>query len=433
MAGGKVVMQVWGDMPLSDAIRKTQRYNLDIEEGHNPVSISKRDSTTFASFATDWLTLKTTGLRRKSLIRYKAMVDNFERFLAQRKGKADVPLSEISIEDASSYVQWRAVTPMMPNGRSNLTSAAHQGAAQKTIHSEVATFRQLFSVAVRRMVITTNPFDEVRVKKPKKHEVAAKHHPLTEAEEQALLKAAAEIDAERQYGDGGLHSIFLFMLKTGLREAELRNLEATDVLWEQGLIRIRDKVVVETRTVDIPLSAIPGLKRLITGKSPDSLLFKNEAEMEQFHCVLPIREKATLGIIRVADVNLQARRIVATHRFEWHPKATQGDVPMCKTVFEMLTRLNATRKSNFVFAHKDGGSCRLQLWEMIKEAQKRAGIPGNLRLHDLRHTFAVRLRQRGTPLEVIMGLMRHSDIRETLIYAPYDLAEGRNAIQVLDR
>jgi integrase len=70
---------------------------------------------------------------------------------------------------------------------------------------------------------------------------------------------------------------------------------------------------------------------------------------------------------------------------------------------------------------------------MVKEAQKRAGIPGNLRLHDLRHTFAVRLRQRGTPLEVIMGLMRHSDIRETLIYAPYDMAEGKSAIAVLDR
>jgi len=98
----------------------------------------------------------------------------------------------------------------------------------------------------------------------------------------------------------------------------------------------------------------------------------------------------------------------------------------------MLVRLHAARRSNFVFAHRDGGSCRLQLWEMIKAMQKRAGIGGNLRLHDLRHTFAVRLRQRGTPLEVIMGLMRHADIRETLVYAPYDMEEGRAAISVLD-
>ena len=31
-----------------------------------------------------------------------------------------------------------------------------------------------------------------------------------------------------------------------------------------------------------------------------------------------------------------------------------------------------------------------------------------------------------------MGIMRHADIRETLIYAPYDLAEGQKAILALD-
>ena len=71
-----------------------------------------------------------------------------------------------------------------------------------------------------------------------------------------------------------------------------------------------------------------------------------------------------------------------------------------------------------MFAHRDGGSCRLQFWEMVKEAQIRVDMQGNLRLHDLRNTFAGRLRQRKTPLAAIMGLMQHADIKETLIYAP---------------
>lgn len=62
-----------------------------------------------------------------------------------------------------------------------------------------------------------------------------------------------------------------------------------------------------------------------------------------------------------------------------------------------------------------------------------AGIRGRLRIHDLRHTLGIRLRRdRGVALETIMGILRHADIRETLIYAPYSLAEGRAAIRRLD-
>ena len=74
----------------------------------------------------------------------------------------------------------------------------------------------------------------------------------------------------------------------------------------------------------------------------------------------------------------------------------------------------------------------MKLLDMLKRAQKIAGIPGRLRIHDLRHTCAATLRRKGAPLETIMGIMRHADIRETLIYAPYSVEEGRRAIRLLD-
>lgn len=233
--------------------------------------------------------------------------------------------------------------------------------------------------------------------------------------------------------NASFYDVFLFFLKTGLRENELRLLEWTDVDWDRGLLHVREKDVTETRTIDVPPSVVDRLKRLVTEREPDVPLFQTEDELASFLGVLAIRERDALRGIVVGDVDLAKLTITTTRTFKWKPKATQGDVPMCKIVRKMLTRLQKTKRSNFVFAHRDGGSCRLQLWEMVKEAQKRAGISGNLRLHDLRHTFAVRLRQRKTPLEVIMGLMRHSDIKETLIYAPYNLDEGRVAITVLDK
>jgi site-specific recombinase XerD len=108
---------------------------------------------------------------------------------------------------------------------------------------------------------------------------------------------------------------------------------------------------------------------------------------------------------------------------------------MCKVVRDLLLRIKRERGdfSNFVFAHADGGSCRLSLLDMLKIAQEKANIRGRLRIHDLRHSFAATLRRLGVPLEVIMGLMRHSDLSETLIYAPYEISEGRKAVQVLNK
>jgi len=106
---------------------------------------------------------------------------------------------------------------------------------------------------------------------------------------------------------------------------------------------------------------------------------------------------------------------------------------MCSAVRSLLAGLAERRSGNFVFAHRDGGSCRVDLLELLKAAQKMAGIGGNLRIHNLRHTLAIRLRRdKGVALEAIMGILRHADIRETLIYAPYSLEEGRAAISRLD-
>lgn len=70
---------------------------------------------------------------------------------------------------------------------------------------------------------------------------------------------------------------------------------------------------------------------------------------------------------------------------------------------------------------------------LLKKAQKKAGIKGRLRIHDLRHTLGRRLhKELDVPLETIIGILRHADIRATLIYAPYSLDEGRAAIRRLD-
>lgn len=249
-----------------------------------------------------------------------------------------------------------------------------------------------------------------------------------------MLEAARRFDESRLDKENPkIHDILLFLVKTGLRMDEMRFLEWSDVSFEDRLINIREKKVVETRVVPLAEDAVLRLTKQLAGKTSKSPVFKDAADIKKFGMRLKIREPGELLALRASDVDLANRRIVTTRTLRWKPKGTNGVVPMCDIVHDLLKGMKETSTGNFVFSHFDGGSCRLHLLDMLKKVQVMAGIRGNLRVHDLRHTLAVRLRQAGVRLETIMGVMRHADIRETLIYAPYSLTEGHTAISVLDK
>ena len=431
--GSRRIIKVLGNIPECDAIRKAIRYNLDLEEGIVPAEI-KTKSESVETFARDvWLKKKASEVRPKSLARYRAVVDNFIEYL-RVKGLTAAPLSAVTYEIASDFVVYRANTPLMPNGHKKFTRSLRDGAAKKTLHYEREILFQMFKEAAKREMIKHNPFADVRPKKPSRQEVASAHHPLSVEEESRLLNAARELDSAKTDEDNpSFRDIVFFLVRTGLREDEMRNLEWTDIDWADGLIHVRQKVVHETRTIPIPESAVAGLRRRLKGKVSTDPVFDDEGDIESFGVRLNIRGIQALLAIKLADVDLANRRISTSRSYSWKPKGTNGVVPMCAAVRDLLTNLSKKKTSNFVFAHRDGGACRVDILSLLKVAQKKAGIKGRLRVHDLRHTLAIRLRRdKGVALETIMGILRHADIRETLIYAPYSLQEGRSAINKLD-
>src|SRR5207249_8304931 len=56
----------------------------------------------------------------------------------------------------------------------------------------------------------------------------------------------------------------------------------------------------------------------------------------------------------------------------------------------------------------------------------------DVRLHDLRHTFATWLRQRGIELDVIASQLGHRDLRMTKRYARVASAQVKQAVSGLD-
>ena len=434
VVNGHKYREVWGKIPLDKAIRKATRYNLDIEEGIDPISVTRKKNQLLDAFAYDvWLKQKSYGDSKSTPKRYRAVIDNFIHYIKNIRRINPAYLASIDYAMATDYITYRATTPIAPNG-SKYCRTMKKGASKKTLHFEKTVLSQMFKEAVKRKFMSCNPFEDVTAKKPSAREIAKKHRKLTPEEQTALLEAAKPINYEYDLYDNDslFYCICLFDLNTGLRLGEVIAFEWTDIDWDRRVISVVEKEITETRCIPIPTTAIDAIKRLIKGKDASELLLPNGDELSKRGIHLSIRRKEDLQTIKVGGVDIEGKTIVATHTYTWKPKGMEGDVPMSQKVYDLLRQLEKQKHSNFVFAHHDGGRCRLKLLKRLKAVQVKAKIGGNLRFHDLRHTFAFRLREKGAHLETIKEILRHADIRDTLIYASYDIKEGTTAVSLLD-
>jgi integrase/recombinase XerD len=63
---------------------------------------------------------------------------------------------------------------------------------------------------------------------------------------------------------------------------------------------------------------------------------------------------------------------------------------------------------------------RIEIWRLVKKYAVRAGMPGNLTVHTLRHCFATHMLSGGADLRSIQEMLGHVDIATTQIYTHVD-------------
>ena len=110
-------------------------------------------------------------------------------------------------------------------------------------------------------------------------------------------------------------------------------------------------------------------------------------------------------------------------------------LPMNNTVKELLTELNKVRHINggCVFSSTVGtklDASKVDKW--FRHALKVAGIM-DFRFHDLRHTFASWLVQRGVNLYEVQRLLGHKTIAMTMRYAHLSPQNLQDSVKVLDK
>ncbi|SPR06440.1 tyrosine-type recombinase/integrase [Orientia tsutsugamushi] len=113
----------------------------------------------------------------------------------------------------------------------------------------------------------------------------------------------------------------------------------------------------------------------------------------------------------------------------WHiPKTKNGkaqNIPLTDEIIEILQARKLTSKSKWVLSTDRSKSWHLEnpyrRWYKIC---KKAGIK-NLRIHDLRRTFASCMADEGAGQYIISAALNHSDIKSTSIYTKVSLEPVR--------
>jgi len=268
------------ELALSDAEVKIARDEFGF--GKNDIPVLK--------FLDKFLEYSQANHSRATCSRYRAVLDHLRRFLQQ---KPEIfLLSQVRAKEIDEFKIFRKGEWVNPNGdpvegEDDVSEHTHKGARAHTINFEIGTLRTVLNMAIKWDYLKENPAKNVvRLKvndsKPPRF--------LTVKECQLLLENSPD----------ELRNIFYVFLNTGMRKAELENLEWADIDFKRRKIKIRRKEFWHPKT---------GEREIPMNQGTFDLLKKLKAENEKglkSGFVFPardggkIKEKLRRQLIRIA-------------------------------------------------------------------------------------------------------------------------------------
>jgi integrase/recombinase XerD len=142
-------------------------------------------------------------------------------------------------------------------------------------------------------------------------------------------------------------------------------------------------------------------------------------------CILELMHRSGLRVSEACGIHL---RDINWRELEIHlrPEVAKGgrEAPayLDPRSVELLERWKTVRrqyaagKPHFFTTLQGGPVTRQYVYAMVQRMRKRAGIKKPVSPHVLRHTYATELLREGFNIVEVQKLMRHADIRSTVIY-----------------
>lgn len=106
-------------------------------------------------------------------------------------------------------------------------------------------------------------------------------------------------------------------------------------------------------------------------------------------------------------------------------------LPLSDSALWALKAVQKKDDSPFVFASPVTGKAFTGIRRTWYKLRRKAGLPSNIRMHDLRHTFASRLVSAGESLYVVQQMLGHADPRTSQRYAHLSMDVQRRAANLV--
>jgi len=172
-------------------------------------------------------------------------------------------------------------------------------------------------------------------------------------------------------------------------------------------------------------------ERILTEKEEDRLL---EASSEHLRPILIVAlntgmRRGEILNLKWENIDFQAKEILVENTKSGRPRT----IDINSHLLNKLVKLkNEAQDSQNVFLNPKTGKPYKKLQTSFNGARRRAGIK-NLRFHDLRHTFASRLVERGVDLIRVKELLGHSSVKITERYTHSNQEGRKKAVELLCR
>lgn len=218
---------------------------------------------------------------------------------------------------------------------------------------------------------------------------------------------------------------------TILNEVRLLSHAYNTVGWARGNpVRGAKLIMLKAREVD----------RWLTGEEEEALLAKTEGKLDG-----NLTDIVTLDLntgmsqeevlrLKWTQVDLFRKTLTTGRKKTEKRSLNMRTIPLNETAYDILKKRAGTGgMSGYVFHDGAGNMIKAdRLKKEFRKAVKQSGI-AHFRFHDLRHTFATRLAQRGVDLLTISKLLGHKDISTTQRYAHHYVESLRGGVNVLDK
>jgi integrase/recombinase XerD len=245
-------------------------------------------------------------------------------------------------------------------------------------------------------------------------------HGVTRAGEITPTQISAYLEHRKRAGlAAGSIKISMVAIKIFLRHLHANGVIRTDAAEGMTLPRLERYLPETLNEIDID--------RLLAGTSAeadDPLILRDRAILELLYAS-GLRAAELVGA-RLENLDLEEGTVRVTgkgNKTRIVPVGAKAREVLARYLERARPELVKRRTGSAIFlSNRGGGLTTHRIWEIVRDAAKRAGLETRVYPHLVRHSFATHLLSNGADLRVIQEMLGHADISTTEIYTHVDSA-----------